>query len=565
MSGALSQWTSSLSLSTPVGSSLALLLLAIFWYNYTTKRDEFAAHSRHDGAGQRTPPTFPYFFPLLGTLPMAYLWNPKSFLLDSTNFFQCAYPVRVKVLTYEFYAVQGPEFVKDLFKGSGGCTSIPFVKFALGYAFGLPAKALRLYDDDDSGGGHVPHPDSRVEARNRVDYRDHTSLVRFLEGPGLTPFNDRFEENITHRLCELHQRIGHGVEHHDDLMKVVQDESMVSIFTALCGPYLLRLNPTFLEDFAEFDRNLQTYLQGVPWILAPGAYAARKRVVDAVKLWQQYAREHSGQSDRKDDEFWGSSFFRERQQMFLEMDGFDYDAIASADFGAIWASRNAVAATSWASFDIYRDPDLLARVRAEVDSCALKGPDGCTVTSKFDIDRLLRLPMLQAVYAETLRLRMHFYIIRMTDRAEMRLQDWVIPRRKVIVTPTTVAHMNTDVWRTGLNNEHPVDQFWAGRFLHPKNANDDEDPEVASADSMAFSAKGLEGSWIPYGGGPRQCPGRHFAKRQIILTTALVVSLFDCEILENSDVQEDFTLKGFGGGMSYALGKVPIRLRRREK
>lgn len=38
-----------------------------------------------------------------------------------------------------------------------------------------------------------------------------------------------------------------------------------------------------------------------------------------------------------DDPFYGSSFFRERHQTFFQMDGFDYDAIASEDFGAIWA------------------------------------------------------------------------------------------------------------------------------------------------------------------------------------------------------------------------------------
>ena len=38
-----------------------------------------------------------------------------------------------------------------------------------------------------------------------------------------------------------------------------------------------------------------------------------------------------------DDSLWGSSFFRKRQKMFLEMDGFDHTAIASEDFGAIWA------------------------------------------------------------------------------------------------------------------------------------------------------------------------------------------------------------------------------------
>lgn len=62
--------------------------------------------------------------------------------------------------------------------------------------------------------------------------------------------------------------------------------------------------------------------------------------MNAVKVWQQHARDNYSDSALDadgDDPFWGSSFFRERQEMFLEMDGFDHAAIASEDFGAIWA------------------------------------------------------------------------------------------------------------------------------------------------------------------------------------------------------------------------------------
>ncbi len=224
--------------------------------------------------------------------------------------------------------------------------------------------------------------------------------------------------------------------------------------------------------------------------------------------------------------------------------------------------RNSISAASWTIFETYRDPELLASVRAEVDACALKGPDD---RIRFDVDQLLRLPVLQAVYAETLRLRMHFYIIRMPDRVDINIRDFVIPRRKVIVTPTTVAHMDSKAWDTGLKNEHPVDQFWIGRFLkYPSENAHGNTQQHDPACSPIFSTKELEGSWIPYGGGPRQCPGRHFAKRQILLTTALMVSLFDCEILEEGrNVQEDFTLKGFGSGVSHPSGKVPMRIRRR--
>lgn len=247
--------------------------------------------------------------------------------------------------------------MKALFKNSWACTSIPFVKFALEYAFGLPSKASSLYDKDDSGDGHVPHPDSVVEAHNRIDYRVFQSLVRFLEGKGLLPFWNRFSDNITQQLHSLHDRIGSEWDYHEDLMKVVGDKATVSIVNALCGPYLLKLNPHFLQDYWDFDRNLQTYLQGtalknirlwtslisstgIPWFLAPKAYAVRKRALNAIKVWQKHARDHFNQSAIDadgDDPFWGSSFFRERHKIFLEMTGFDYAAIASEDFGAIWA------------------------------------------------------------------------------------------------------------------------------------------------------------------------------------------------------------------------------------
>ncbi|KAI0443655.1 cytochrome P450 [Xylaria telfairii] len=511
------------------------------------------------------PPTFPYVFPFLGSLPIAYLFNPRAFVLDRNNFFQSKQPMRVKILNQEFYVVGGPDNVKALFKGSWACTSIPFVKFALGHAFGLPSKALGLFDNDDSGGSHVAHPDSTVEDRNRIDYRVHESLVRFLEGKGLRPFWNRFRDNITQRLYAMYDRAGSDWDYHTDLMPLVGDEATTSIINALCGPYLLALSPDFLKSFWNFDRNLQTYLRGIPWFLTPKAYADRKKVLDAVKTWQQHARAHFVESAigaDGDDPFWGCSFFRERHKMFLDMDGFDCAAIASQDFGAIWAARNAVTATSWAIFDIYRDPELLASVRTEIDTCRLES-DNADGRIRFDIDRLLRLPVLQAVYAETLRLRMHFYIIRMPDRVDLKIQDWVIPRRKVIVTPTTVAHMDSEVWSTGLNNEHPADQFWVGRFLKHPTGNTHEASKSHDAPVM-FSTKEVEGSWIPYGGGPRQCPGRHFAKRQILLTTALMVSLFDCEILEEGlDIKEDFSLSGFGGGISHPGGKVPSRIRRR--
>lgn len=159
--------------------------------------------------------------------------------------------------------MRGPEQVKALFKASAACTSIPFVKFALGNAFGLSSKALRLFDKDDSGGGHVPYPGSAVEARNRIDYLSHQSMMQLLEGKGLTPLCDRFSDRIMERLYAVYVRLpSNEWEEREDLMGTVGDETTRAILNALCGPHLLGLNSRFLRDFWDFDRNLQTYMQG---------------------------------------------------------------------------------------------------------------------------------------------------------------------------------------------------------------------------------------------------------------------------------------------------------------
>lgn len=151
-----------------------------------------------------------------------------------------------------------------MFKASSACSSIPFVKFALARAFGLPARALWLFDKDDSGSGAVPYPDSTVEARNRIDYLNHQTVVQFLEGKGLASFWERFVTNITKQLSEVYEGLDSmRWEEQDDLLSMIGDKTTVAILNSFCGPHLLRLNPHFLQDFREFDRNLQTYLQGM--------------------------------------------------------------------------------------------------------------------------------------------------------------------------------------------------------------------------------------------------------------------------------------------------------------
>lgn len=154
------------------------------------------------------------------------------------------------------------------------------------------------------------------------------------------------------------------------------------------------------------------------------------------------------------------------------------------------------------------------------------------------------------------------------------------------------AHFNPQVWNTQ-HGLHPLNVFWAQRFLVRQgyrnssstcSRNDIEGHEephelpqerllrqeslspqtsTVHADTpVKFTLNGLKGSWIPYGGGSRACPGRHFAKREILVTCAKLVAAFDIEVVTD---EKAFTIQGgrYGLGAQKPARKVPVRIRRR--
>ncbi|KAH8433492.1 cytochrome P450 [Aspergillus melleus] len=491
----------------------------------------------------------------------------------NSRIFRMPDPIRLSIFSKDVYIVQGAENIKHVFRNSWTSTSTVIHKFSLRNAFGMADKALEIYDKDDSGGSLRPYPGSTVEARNRVDFKTYQNIARFLAGSGFAPFWRRYHTDVTKRLKG--HTLGSEWEHWPDFLGFFETEISTATVNALCGKYLLKRSPNFLKDFWKMDREAGVLFKGTPRIFAPKVYATRDRLLAAIKDWQAFARQNFHPSTVEpsgDDPFWGSSFFRDRQGVFMDMDGMDYDAIASEDFGAIWASvRNAIVAAFWTTLEIFQDPALLTRVREELKVCRNDDPD-----TLFDIDRLLQSHLMQSIYAEVLRLRVHVFIVRAPKKYNLKIRDWFIPAGKTLFMSSTPAHMDKNVWNTGASDEHGLDTFWADRFM--KAAGDEtsgprkhnmrvkspstpvHDPHTAS--QAKFAPEDVEGSWIPYGGGPRMCPGRHFAKREIILTAAMMVSLFDCEVL--ADVRSlKMDMKGYGLGTLNAAGKVPVRMKRR--
>ena len=152
----------------------------------------------------------------------------------------------------------------------------------------------------------------------------------------------------------------------------------------------------------------------------------------------------------------------------------------------------------------------------------------------------------------------------------MRVNEWMLPKGEIVLIATTPAHMDKEVWNTGKASEYPLNRFWADRFLvypgdpesGPRRRSYTEASKDLERGEPHFSLDDLGGSWIPYGGGFRACPGRHFAKREILMTLAIMVTLFDIDVDGSKALQTDPRANGLGA--QRPKNQIPFRIRKRE-
>lgn len=238
----------------------------------------------------------------------------------------------------------------------------------------------------------------------------------------------------------------------------------------------------------------------------------------------------------------------------------------------------------WLNYEIIRSEAVLKRVRTECLHSASPRPDGNPVPH-IELAFLLEMPFLQACFAETLRLRTHILITRYPDTHDMMINEWRLPAKNLIMTCPTVPHMDQKLWNTRLSGTQPLETFWPPRFLknpddyhdmaalerditessaQPRVGSDiksSDDPAICAAQPQ-FSTNGLEGIWIPFGGGGQMCPGRKLAKAEIFHVTALLVTRFDIELC-HPEKEAPMDWSYFGTGVLKPAAKVRFWIRKR--
>ncbi|TGO45475.1 hypothetical protein BOTNAR_0663g00030 [Botryotinia narcissicola] len=534
------------------------LLPFLVSYFVTTITSAIAVRSKKN---EKLPAIDPSADFILGNL-LAFSFDTRGYMAYLIKRFGPHVPVRIRVASDSFYFVSGPDYILKLSRGSRDLTAIPAMAAIVERIFGAPPEA-RTSPKPLPGSNTLP-------ADQRYHHISHKAYTDNLTGVRLAEVVTRFLTNLGTELDRIDIGTNKWLEL-PDLYSFVQNAVFNANTLALCGSHKFEINPTFTEDFWNFDSQVGGPLKGIPRFFIPGAYRIRDKMVKSILKWHKSAEAHVDHDDKELDKkswepYYGSRLFRDRARHLSKINGFGDQARAANDLGLIWgANSNSVPAIAWCILDIIRRPDLLSQVQAELASITKLHP---TATLDQQMLDLLSNLLLQSIYCEELRLRNAAALQRSTVSSNFKLGPWRFPKEAMILASIWFAGHDKNVWNEGPNGEHEVDSFWPERFiLYPNNPysgprkSDSGKHPSEKITKPKLTTDTVSGSWIPYGGGQQICPGRFYAKQESIGSIAKFMSKFDIELTGNKKPEPDF--KYFSLGVLPPKGKFPARLRRR--
>jgi len=156
---------------------------------------------------------------------------------------------------------------------------------------------------------------------------------------------------------------------------------------------------------------------------------------------------------------------------------------------------------AWLFWLLHANPQAVAQARAEVDAVL---PPGGLVRST---EELARLDQVEACANEAMRLKPVAPVIMNEVAEDAVVADVLVPRGAIVVCMMRPGGMD------------------AKQFAQPSRF----DPARWNADEGGKSMSAAKRATMPFGAGPRMCPGRYLAMAEIKMVTAMLLANFEVE------------------------------------
>ncbi|XP_028800538.1 licodione synthase-like [Neltuma alba] len=162
----------------------------------------------------------------------------------------------------------------------------------------------------------------------------------------------------------------------------------------------------------------------------------------------------------------------------------------------------------WALAELISHPHLLQKAREEIDD---------VVGNQRLVDESdgSKLPFIQAVIKETLRLHTPVALVVRRCIVESRIENYVIPKNSVLIVNVWAMGRDQNLW------ESPM-EFEPERFLRPVEGGNCE--RVLDVRGQHF---GSHFEYFPFGSGRRMCAGITLDMQELPIVLAALIQCFD--------------------------------------
>ncbi|KAF2668284.1 cytochrome P450 [Microthyrium microscopicum] len=450
-----------------------------------------------------------------------------------------------------------PTAVQAIFKAKGPNRD-RFNEQVMGSGFGFPRSEVVKFFALGQPASFEYNGREGLTAREKQEAISHEYLMKTDAVNELTStfvFHMRKSLNSDDRLAK-----GQSLE--IGLVEYLRPHLFKASIVALMGERLLEIYPELSTDFWEFDKYMLTLFFGLPRFVSPKAYKALEKCKAGMLRQQEICfKECNGEPEDPSgsvgwEPIWGSRANRSRQCFYKEVDMLP-SSKAAADLAFMFGiASNAIPAAGWFLMhllDPYGDQTLLPRLMKELKTA--QRPDG-----SLDVSTLCGLTLLQSMWQEILRLYTDVLVTRDT-RQDITLpfdegkKKMLFRAGSVIMAPSYLGHHDERAWM-----DPPCEQFYAERFLV-------DNPETGLSQ---FSMNGTPGKLFPFGGGKTICPGRIFAKQEVLASVAMVLLTFDFDFVSYTDLGGNKTSRFpgpadvfQGTGVIAGNGDVRVRIKRK--
>lgn len=237
-------------------------------------------------------------------------------------------------------------------------------------------------------------------------------------------------------------------------------------------------------SFPYFDRVYAPHYEAWRWLPGPLSHALRARR-QAVDNLADLLIHHAQTSEQAEN-----SLGRAYVDLCQHPESRSPHWCRSAVIGLLFASyEGSAAVAAWALWHLAAHPEWQERIAAEITS----------PTPSFDAfsDLCLSSPSLRALLHETMRLYPPVWSIGRVTKSSVQLGNFNFAAGTTVIVSPWLQHHHPKLWE---NSEH----FRPERFQ---------------------SAKTFDGTFLPFGSKPRECPGEYFAW--------LTLTIILCELVKS--------------------------------